>query len=99
MRTGVLTRFWASLGMASGIAFLLGPLFIVALIWMLYFGLLVIGAIPSGKPPAWAAGEAIPWPTPGEKAAAELEPTEPPEAPEPPENGSGPEKRKRKQRE
>lgn len=97
MRTGVLTRFWASLGMASGVAFLLGPLFIVTLIWMIYFGLLVIGAVPGGRPPAWAAGEAVPWPTPGEKAAAELEPSEPPEEPE--SNGTGgPEKRKRKQR-
>jgi hypothetical protein len=104
MRTGLLTRFWASLGMASGIAFLLGPLFIVALIWMLYFGLLLIGVLPGGKPPAWAAGEAIPWPTPGEKAAAELEPSEPPEPPEGPaangsDGGAEPEsRRKRKQR-
>ena len=30
-------------------------------------------SLPGGRPPAWAAGEAIPWPTPGEKAAADLE--------------------------
>ena len=95
MRTGVLTRFWASLGMASGVAFLLGPLFFISLIWLIYFGLLILGVLPGGKPPAWEAGEAVPWPTPGEKAAAELEPSEPPEEPE--SNGSS-EKRKRKQR-
>jgi hypothetical protein len=98
MRAGLLTRFWSSLGMASGIAFLLGPLFLITLIWMLYFALLIIGRVPGGRPPAWEAGEAVPWPTPGEKAAAELEPGEP--LAEPEENGSatGGPKRKRKQR-
>ena len=72
MRTGVLTRFWASVGMVSGVAFLLGPLFIISLLWFIYFGLVLIDRVPGGRPPAWAAGEAIPWPSPGEKAAAEL---------------------------
>jgi hypothetical protein len=101
MRTGLLTRFWGSLGMASGIAFLLGPLSFVALVWFVYFGFLLIGLVPGGKPPAWEAGEAIPWPTPGEKAAAELEasPSEDAEGSEvPPEEQAPPEKRKRKQR-
>jgi hypothetical protein len=95
MRTGLLGRFWGALGMASGIAFLLGPLSFVALVWVVYFGFLLIGLVPGGRPPAWAAGEAVPWPTPGEKAAAELEPPEPAEAD--PEGAV--EKRKRKQRE
>jgi len=73
MRTGLLTRFWGSLGMALGIATLLGLLPFL-LIWLIYVALLVLGKIPGGRPPAWEAGEAIPWPTPGEKAAAELEP-------------------------
>ncbi len=77
MRTGVLTRLWASVGMASGVALLLGPLFFVTLIWLIYFALLLLGKVPGGRPPAWAAGEAVPWPTPGEKAAAELEPKDP----------------------
>jgi hypothetical protein len=107
MRTGILTRFWGSLGMALGIAALLG-LILFTLIWFIYFGLLVIGRVPGGRPPAWAAGEAIPWPTPGEKAAAELEASDPPEEPEPPAlsngngdspgDGGGGERRKRKQR-
>lgn len=92
MRTGLLSRFWGSLGMASGIAFLLGPLSIVTLIWFFFFGLMLLGL---AKPPAWEAGEAIPWPTPGEKAAAELEPGE---ADEPPTAEELSEKRKRKQR-
>lgn len=103
MRTGVLSRFWGSLGMVAGIAFLLGPLFLVTLVFFVYFGLLALGIVPGGKPPAWEAGEAVPWPTPGEKAAAEMEPEGgweetdgEPGAGDEPEAGS--ERRKRKQR-
>src|SRR5215218_7225264 len=74
MRTGLLSRFWGSVGMVAGIAFLLGPLFLVALVFFVYFGMLCFGIVPGGRPPAWEAGEAVPWPTPGERAAAELEP-------------------------
>ena len=103
MRTGIMSRLWASLGMAAGVAFLLGPLFVITLLWFVYFGLLVLGKVPGGRPPAWAAGEAIPWATPGEKAAAELEPEDPTD---PPANGNGSggsgdpggERRKRKRR-
>lgn len=71
LRTGLLTRFWGSLGMAMGAAALL-LLPQLTLVWFLYVGLLFAGWVPGGRPPAWAAGEAIPWPTPGEKAADEL---------------------------
>lgn len=94
MRLGLLTRFWGSLGMALGIAVLIGFV-ILAIVWFLYLGLLYLGKLPNGKPPAWEAGEAVPWPTPGEKAAAELEPGE---AEEPTEPDEAAEKRKRKQR-
>lgn len=80
LRTGLLTRFWGSLGIALGVAALLG-LFQVTLIWFAYLGLLFAGWLPKGRPPAWAAGEAIPWPSPGEKAATELEKPEGPEDP------------------
>jgi hypothetical protein len=73
MRVGLLTRFWGALGMAIGVASVLG-LFQLGVIWFLYFGLLLMGWIPGGRPPAWAAGEAIPWPTPGDKAAEAMEP-------------------------
>jgi hypothetical protein len=72
LRTGLLTRFWGSLGMALGAVSFLFPQF--ALLWFLYLGLLIAGWIPGGRPPAWAAGEAIPPPTPGERVAKELEP-------------------------
>jgi uncharacterized membrane protein len=99
MRTGLLSRFWGSLGMALGIAILIGFV-IFAIIWFGYLGLLFLGLLPGGRPPAWEEGEAVPWQTPGERAAAELEPSEGIEAPEaepaPEETG---ERRKRKQRE
>jgi hypothetical protein len=79
MRVGLLSRFWGSLGIALGVATVLG-LFQFTLIWFFYLALLTAGWIPGGRPPAWAAGEAIPWPTPGERAAAELDP--PDEKPE-----------------
>jgi hypothetical protein len=71
----------------------------------------VLDRLPGGRPPAWDAGEAIPWPSPGEKAAAELagpdgeldyDPESPglregeAEADEPGDGGA--ERRKRKQR-
>jgi hypothetical protein len=96
MRTGLLTRFWGSLGMALGIVILLG-LLPLALIWFAYFGLLIVGKVPGGRPPAWEAGEAIPWPTPGERAAAELEPSD--AAAEEEDSPEATERRKRKQRE
>jgi hypothetical protein len=98
MRTGLLPRFWGSLGMALGVVTLLG-LILFALVWFIYFALLVLGKVPGGKPPAWQSGEAEPWPTPGEKAAAEMEPEEDWEEPESSEGDEPGEKRKRKQRE
>ncbi len=101
MRTGLLSRFWGSLGMALGIAVLIGFV-IFAVIWFAYLGLLYLGLLPGGKPPAWEAGEAVAWPTPGERAAAELEPTESIEEDAVEEEAAaepGAERRKRKQRE
>jgi len=92
MRTGLLSRFWGSLGMALGAAALL-LLVQFTLIFFLYFALLAAGWLPGGRPPAWAAGEAVPWPSPGEKAASELEAPEPADP-----DGDSEELRKRKQR-
>jgi hypothetical protein len=105
MRVGLLSRFWGSMGMALGVAALL-LLVQFTLIWFVYFGLLLIDKLPGGRPPAWAAGEAVPWPTPGQKAAADLEPEAPEKPAQSPEleigdtqsDGSDSPKRKRKQR-
>jgi len=70
MRVGLLTRFWGSLGMALGaVSFLF---FQFALLWFIYLGVLLLRR--DSQPPAWASGEPIPWPTPGERAAADLAP-------------------------
>ena len=103
MRTGLLSRFWGSLGMALGVATLLG-LVLFLIIWFIYIALLLLNRLPGGRAPAWETGEAIPWPTPGEKAAAELEPADSaePDASEGEESSAdkalGGERRKRKQR-
>jgi hypothetical protein len=73
MRVGLLTKFWGSFGMALGVAALI-LLVQFCLIFFIYFGLVLIGKLPRGRPPAWAAGEAVPWPTPGERMAKEIEP-------------------------
>jgi hypothetical protein len=71
MRTGLLTRFWGSLGMALGaVSFIF---FQFTLLWFIYLGLLIAGLVPGGKPPAWTSGEAEPWPSPGEKAVEDLD--------------------------
>jgi hypothetical protein len=75
MRVGLLTRFWGSLGIALGVAALL-QLTQFTMLWFLYFGFLLLGWVPGGRPPAWAAGEAVPWPTPGEKIAGTDQPDE-----------------------
>ncbi|MBW8060434.1 MAG: hypothetical protein FVQ78_08950 [Solirubrobacterales bacterium] len=100
MRTGLLTRFWGSLGMALGaVSFIF---FQFALLWFVYVGLLIAGWVSGGRPPAWAAGKAVPWPTPGEKAGTGLgdgdDGDEPAIDAEAPEQLQGGERRKRKQR-
>lgn len=70
MRVGLLTRFWGSLGAALGVASII--FFQYTLLWIAYLGLLIGGWTPRGRPPAWAAGEAVPWPTQGERAAESL---------------------------
>lgn len=108
MRTGLLTRFWGSLGIALGAVFAFFTLF--TLVWFIYLGLLLAGWVPGGRPKAWAAGEAIPWLKPGEAnpdddviegtgdeievSADELEPGEAADFPDEPQG----ERRKRKKR-
>lgn len=114
LRTGLLTRFWGSLGIALGAVFAFFTLF--TLVWFIYLGLLLAGWVPGGRPPAWAEGRAIPWPKGGslfggpareseEDAAIEAEAEEvadqggPVLAPPVDDfDGTAPERRKRKKR-
>lgn len=112
MRVGLLTRFWGSLGAALGVASIV--FFQYTLLWIVYLGLLIGGWTRRGRPPAWAAGKAIPWPTPGERAAESLQaedtqseeigsttgdvPRDDQEGGEESDSGEPPQRRKRKRR-
>ena len=67
LRTGLLVRWLAFLGMFTGILIVLpiggAELQIVPAFWMVMMGILYAGKWPNGEPPAWAAGAAIPWPS------------------------------------
>jgi hypothetical protein len=62
------------LGVFTGVLILLpigGAQFeVVPAFWMVMMGILFIGKWPNGQPPAWAAGEARPWPPRGGPRAA-----------------------------
>jgi hypothetical protein len=113
VRAGLLTRFFGTLGMALGasLILILPAALLGILLWSGYLGLVFIGKVPGGRPPAWDAGEAIPWLKPGEEPssapprsgeAIEGEATEVPAAGEPPEGSQGGQdgsrRRKRKRR-
>ena len=68
MRTGLLRRGAGSLAMALGASMILIlPIAIPAMLaWVGFVGLLFVGKVPGGQPRAWAAGEAVPIPRPGE---------------------------------
>ena len=71
-RTGLLTRFFGTLGMALGasLLFILQVALLGVLFWMVYFGLILLGRVPAGRPPAWDTGEAMPWLPAGEEPVA-----------------------------
>ncbi len=68
MRAGLLARWLGMLGVVAGLLFL--PFFATATLqliptfWMVAAGILLMDRWPNGDPPAWAAGEARPWPAP-----------------------------------
>src|SRR5581483_5576335 len=77
-RVGLLPRAFGTAGVVLGLAvILLGALgFFLVLLWLAYFALLLLGRVPGGRPPAWDAGEAIPWPAPGQAAEPKDAPLE-----------------------
>ena len=81
MRVGLLTRFWGSLGMALGVSILFLGL-LGMLVFFVAVGALIAGVWPGGRPPAWAAGEAVPWPVPGQEDETEPEDPDRPADPE-----------------
>lgn len=73
MRAGLLPRWLGVLGILSGLLFL--PFFgtttlqLIPTFWLVATGILLMERWPAGDPPAWAAGEARPWPTQAEMRA------------------------------
>jgi hypothetical protein len=67
-RTGLVTRFVGTFGIAVGAVFLLIPFGVLA--WVIMVGAQLLR--PQTLPPAWAAGEAVPWPSAGERMAEAL---------------------------
>jgi hypothetical protein len=70
MRVGLLTKFLGYIGLASAAAslFLIGsaPALLIEVFWLLSTAYLLWGRWPSGDPPAWKTGEAVPWPSSAE---------------------------------
>jgi len=70
MRAGLLTRFMGILGIIAGALYVLGSLIgqfpIVQAFWLIALAPLFLGRWPRGNPPAWASGQAEPWPTAAE---------------------------------
>ena len=68
MRVGLLTRFMGALGIAFGLFLVIRifPPIPGLVLWFAVLGLMFIGVWPRPLPPAWAAGEAVPWQRPGD---------------------------------
>ncbi len=74
LRTGLLPRWMGILGIFSGLLIFLpiggAELQVVPALWMVMMGILYAGRWPNAEPPAWAAGEARPWPSGAQARAA-----------------------------
>lgn len=70
MRVGLLTRMGGYVGIGAAAASLLlvgsAPALLIEVFWLLSTAYLLSGRWPSGDPPAWRAGEAVPWPSSAE---------------------------------
>jgi hypothetical protein len=65
VRVGLLPRWMGIVGGVGAVSLLLPAitLDLIPAFWMAALGLLFAGRWPGGDPPAWAAGEARPWPS------------------------------------
>jgi hypothetical protein len=105
-RVGLLTSFMGMLGVIAG-ALIVFPFptisSVVQAFWLGALGALFLGRWPGGRGPAWASGEAEPWPTAAQRRAEltappELDPSAPPPEPEPEPPPERPASRKRKKK-
>jgi hypothetical protein len=110
MRAGLLTRFLGVLGMLLGGIFILSatPLQldqppIIRTFWLAAVALLLLDRLPGRSlPPAWASGEAVPWPSsrpaPAAAKPARAKPAAAPETPAPVPRAAHPKSKKRRGR-
>jgi hypothetical protein len=68
MRAGLLTRFMGVLGIICGAALVLLPQNPIIVFWLLALAVIFARRWPSGMPPAWETGVAVPWPSSAEVA-------------------------------
>jgi hypothetical protein len=71
LRVGLMTRFWGTLGIVAGASFglsvIIAPLAQIGVLilsaWLIQLALIALDRWPGRgtRPPAWAAGEAVPW--------------------------------------
>jgi hypothetical protein len=66
-RVGLLPRWMRTVGIIGGVILL--PIFaasyeldVVPAAFMVFVGIMLMGKLPGGDPPAWTTGEAVPWP-------------------------------------
>jgi Domain of unknown function (DUF4386) len=96
MRAGITSRFLGIIGVILGALFVIGqvvPVFAPLVIQFFWLGAMIVLFLdrwPGGRGPAWAAGEAIPWPSAMDQAKAreaaqggEVPESEAPSAPKP----------------
>jgi hypothetical protein len=73
LRTGLLVRWMGMLGMFTALLIVLpiggAELQVVPAFWMVMMGVLYMGRWPNAEPPAWADGEARPWPSAAQRRA------------------------------
>ncbi|HEY1687906.1 MAG TPA: hypothetical protein VGF95_03485 [Solirubrobacteraceae bacterium] len=73
MRVGLIARWMGVVGVIAALLIFLpiggAELEIIPAFWLVAMGILLMGRWPAGDPPAWAAGEARPWPTQAEMRA------------------------------
>ena len=74
MRVGLLTRLLGYVGVISAVLFVIAllPVPIIQAYWLGALAFMLWGRSPTGLPPAWQSGEAMPWPSPAEMREARV---------------------------
>lgn len=64
LRAGLLSKFMGYLGVMLGPALVLLPFTpIILAFWLISLGTIFMNILPRGRPPAWASGVKMPWPS------------------------------------